>query len=115
MATLMQQKLIRLSQRYALALRRHLKRGPLASLLPALFQKVARMFRRRIFRCGAIIQLFLITGPGDPMIFHAGEFSASARHRPQMFEGKIETDVAVKFPVGWIARITFMRAPDLPD
>jgi signal transduction histidine kinase len=35
MATLMQQKLIRLSQRYALALRRHLKRGPLASLLPA--------------------------------------------------------------------------------
>src|SRR6266446_299039 len=73
-----------------------------ANLLPALFQKVLRMFLRRIFRCGAIIQLFLITAPGDPMIFHAGEFSASARDRPQMFEGKIETDVAVKFPVGWI-------------
>src|SRR5436309_1789124 len=46
-----------------------------ASLLPALFQKMAPMFRSRIFRCGAIIQLFLITGPGDPVIFHAGEFS----------------------------------------
>ena len=32
------------------------------------------------------------------MIFHAGEFSASARDRPQVFHGKIETDVAVEIP-----------------
>jgi len=32
-----------------------------ANLLAALFQKVTRMFRRCIFRCRPIIQLFLIT------------------------------------------------------
>src|ERR1700686_5146314 len=32
-----------------------------ANLLSPLYQKVLRMFRRRIFRCRPIIQLFLIT------------------------------------------------------
>ena len=85
-----------------------------ANLLAALFQKVTGMFRRRIFRRHAVIQLFLITASGDPMIFHAGEFSAPASDWSQMFLGKIETDVAIKFPVNWIARITFVRAPNLP-
>ena len=30
-----------------------------------------------------------------------------------MFHGQIETDVAIKFPVSWIAGIAFVRTPDL--
>ena len=30
-----------------------------------------------------------------------------------MFHGQIETDVAIEFPVGWIAGIAFVRTPDL--
>src|SRR5439155_2411382 len=58
--------------------------------------------------------LFLITASGDPVIFHAGEFSVPTRDWSQMFHGQIETDVAIKIPVGRIAWITFVRAPDLP-
>ena len=85
-----------------------------ANLLPALFQKVTGVFRRGIFCRRAIIQLFFITASCDPVILHAGEFSAPARDRSQMFNGEIETYVAIKFPIGWIARITFLHAPDLP-
>ena len=79
----------------------------------ALFQKVNCMLCCRIFRCRSVIQLFLIAASGDPMIFYAGEFSGSARDRSQMFHGQIETDVAIKIPVSWIARIAFVRTPDL--
>src|SRR5438128_1671799 len=75
-----------------------------ANLLAALFEKVNRMFCCRLFCCRPVIQLFVITASGDPMIFHAGEFSGSAGDRSQMFHGKIETDVAIKIPVSWIAR-----------
>ncbi|KAG0506089.1 MAG: hypothetical protein Udaeo_05370 [Candidatus Udaeobacter sp.] len=30
-----------------------------------------------------------------------------------MFHGQIETDVAIKIPVSWIAGIAFVRTPDL--
>ena len=84
-----------------------------ANLLTALFQKVNCMLCCRIFGCRSVIQLFLIAASGDPMVFYAGEFSGSARDRSQMFHGQIETDVAIKFPVSWIARIAFVRTPDL--
>src|SRR5215469_3172742 len=72
-----------------------------------------------MFGCGnlrrrAIIQLFLISSSSYPMIFHAREFSAPARDRTQMLHGKIETNIAIKFPVSRISWITLVRAPDLP-
>jgi hypothetical protein len=30
-----------------------------------------------------------------------------------MFHGQIETDVAIKIPISWIAWIAFVRTPDL--
>src|SRR6476661_8421457 len=71
------------------------------------------MLCRSIFRCRSVIQIFLVGAPGDPMVFYAGEFSGSARDRSQMFHRQIETDVAIKIPVSWIAGIAFMRTPDL--
>src|SRR4051794_1222633 len=71
------------------------------------------MFGCRIFSCRPIIQLFLIAPSGDPMIFYAGKFSASACERFQIFHGQIETDVAIKFTVSWIAGISFVCTPDL--
>src|SRR6476660_6288101 len=67
----------------------------------------------RIFRCRSVIQVFLVAASGDPMVFYAGEFSGSPCDRSQMFHGQIETDVAIKFPVSGIARIAFVRTPDL--
>src|ERR1043166_5828589 len=67
----------------------------------------------RIFGCRSVIQLFLISPTGDPMVFHAGEFSGSARDRSQMFHWQVETYVAIKFPVNWIARIPCVGTPDL--
>src|SRR5215471_11050079 len=84
-----------------------------ANLLAALFEKLNRMFCRRLFGRRPVIQLFIITASGNPMIFHAGEFSGSAGYGSQLFHWKIETDVAIKFPVSWITRITFVRIPDL--
>src|SRR6478672_9317311 len=83
------------------------------NLLTALFQKVNCMLCCRGFGCRSVIQLFLSSASGDPMIFYTGEFSGSPRDRPQMFHGEIETDVAIKIPVSWIARISFVRTPDL--
>src|SRR5215468_3542943 len=84
-----------------------------ANLLTALLQKVIRMLCRRIFGCRSVIQLFLTARASDPMVFHAGEFSDSAADRPQMFHRQIETNVAIKFPVRWIARVAPMRTPYL--
>src|SRR5262245_27896216 len=83
-----------------------------ANLLTALFQKLIRMLCCRIFRCRSVIQLFIIARAGDPIVFHAGEFSDSAPDRPQMLHWQIETNVAIKFPVHWIAGIAFVRTPD---
>src|SRR5215216_1202140 len=55
-----------------------------ANLLTALVQKVNCMFCCRIFGCRSVIQLFLIAASGDPMVFHAREFSSSACDRSQM-------------------------------
>src|ERR671918_2114742 len=84
-----------------------------ANLLAALFQKVNCMLCCRIFGCRSVIQLFLVAASGDPMVFYAGEFPGSVRDRSQMFHGQVETDVAIKFPVSWIAGIAFVRAPSL--
>src|SRR6266481_78852 len=84
-----------------------------ANLLMALFQKVNCMSRCHVFGCRSVIQLFLITASGDPMIFYTGEFSGSPRDRSQMLHGKIETDVAIKIPVSRVAGIAFARTPDL--
>src|SRR5438094_9780667 len=65
------------------------------------------------FGRGSIIELFFAFPTGDPVIFHTGKFPHTARDRPQMFKRKIETDVAVKFAICRIARITFFRAPNL--
>src|SRR5262249_44113342 len=84
-----------------------------ANLLMALFQKVNCMLCCCIFGCRSVIQLFLIAASSDPMVFYAGKFPGSAGGRSQMFHGQVETDVAIKLPVSWMARITFVRTPDL--
>ena len=86
----------------------------LANLLPPLFKKVRGVRFHRFFRCLAIIQFFFLAASGNAVIFHAGKFSASMRDWTQMLDRKIETHVAIKFTVSRIARITFMRAPNLP-
>ena len=83
-------------------------------MLSSLLEKVSGVRLRRFFRRLAIIQFFFFPASGDPMIFHPGEFSLSARDWPQMFHRKIETSVTIKFAIGGIARITLVRAPDLP-
>src|SRR5207237_9967951 len=67
----------------------------------------------RFFSRGSIVELLFAFSAGDPVIFHPGKFSAAARNRTQMLERKIEPDVAIKFPICRIARITFLRAPNL--
>src|SRR5947209_13195773 len=67
----------------------------------------------RFFSRGSIVELLFAFSAGDPVIFHAGKFSDAARNRTQMLERKIEADVAVKFPICRITRITFFRAPNL--
>src|SRR5712692_2483037 len=48
------------------------------------------------------------------MIFHAGEFSVSTRDWSQMLHRKIEANVTIKFTISRIARITFLRTPNVP-
>src|SRR6516162_2020356 len=84
-----------------------------ANLLMALFQKMNCMLSCRVFGRRSVIKLFLIAASGDSMIFYAREFSGSARDRSQMFHGQIETDVVIKIPISWIARIAFVRTPNL--
>jgi len=64
---------------------------------------------------GWIIKIFFAVAIGDAVILDPGEFSQRRiRARPEMFEGKLEANVAIKFPVSWIAGISFRCAPDLP-
>src|SRR5881392_1207743 len=65
--------------------------------------------------CARIVKLLLSVPPRDAMIFDPGKFSnRRGQSRPEMFERKFETDVAIKFAISRIARITLGRAPDLP-
>src|ERR1700751_408103 len=84
-----------------------------ANLLAALFQKMNCVSCCRILGCPSIIHLFLITASGNPVVFYAGEFSYSVRDRPQMLYWQIETNVAIKFPVNWIAWVASLCTPDL--
>ena len=67
----------------------------------------------RFFSRGAIVKILVLLAAGNAVIFHTGKFSDAARDRPQMLEWKIESDIAIKFPIRRIARITFFRAPNL--
>ena len=68
----------------------------------------------RFFCRLSIIQFFLFIAPGDSMVFHAGEYSLAPRDLRQMLHWKIETNITIKFTISRIARITLLRAPDLP-
>jgi len=84
------------------------------SCLPSpLFKEMSGMFLCGFFRRSTIIQVFLVTTASDAMIFHTGKFSAPARNWSQMLDRKIEADITIKFTVDRIARIPFLRAPDL--
>src|SRR5436190_21582238 len=64
---------------------------------------------------GWIIKILFAVAIGDAVILDPGEFSQRRiRARPEMFEGELEADVAIKFPVRRIAGISFDCAPDLP-
>src|SRR5215208_265503 len=71
------------------------------------------MLCRRALRCRPVIQLFLIIASGDPMVFYTREFSGSARDRSQVFHWQVKTDIAIKFPISRMPRISFVRTPDL--
>src|SRR6266446_923508 len=90
------------------------ERAESLELLSSLFEKMSGVPVRGFFRCTAIVEIFFNAPSGDAMIFYTGEFPDSARDRPEMVHRKIETDIPIEFPVGWIARITFLRAPNLP-
>ena len=83
------------------------------NLLTALSEKMIRMFGGRICGCHSVIQLFVVALSSDAVIFDSGKFSQSARGRSQVFDWKIETDVAVKFAVSGISRVPFVSTPDL--
>src|SRR6266480_1083711 len=78
-----------------------------------LFNKVSGMHLDRFFRCLSIIYFFFLAASGDTVIFYAGKTSASACDWAQMLHREIKTDVAIKFTVSRIARIAFVRTPDL--
>src|SRR5260370_38353078 len=86
----------------------------LANLLPPLLKKVRCMRFHCFFRCPAIIQFLFLPTSGNAIIFHTGKSSPFTRDWAQMLHWKIETDVAIKFTVSRMTRITFVRAPDLP-
>src|SRR5439155_26901957 len=83
-------------------------------LRPALFEEVVGMCVGCFFRRGTIVQFFFRTAASDAVVFDAGELSHLARDGAEVLERKIETNVAIKFAIGGITGITFVRAPDLP-
>src|SRR5438128_10869696 len=84
-----------------------IERSELSKLRAALFQEVRGVRISGFFSRGPIVKLLFNLSPRDAVIFHAGKFSHTARDWPQMLKWKIETDVAVKFAIRRIARITF--------
>ena len=87
--------------------------GELPKLRAPLFQKMRGMRVSSFFSLSSIVKLLLLFASSDAVIFHTGKFSHAARDRPQMLEWKIESDIAVKFAIRRIARITFLRTPNL--
>src|SRR5207253_3022963 len=87
--------------------------GELPKLRAPLFQKMRGMRVSSFFSLGPIVKLLLRFASSDAVIFHTGKFSHAARDRPQMLEWQIESDIAVKFAIRRIARITFLRTPNL--
>src|SRR5215469_2441255 len=83
------------------------------NLLTTLSEKMNRMTGGRVFGRHPVIQLFVVAMSGYPVILQTGKFSHSTRDRPQIFDGKIETDVAVKFAVSGISRVPFVGTPHL--
>ena len=68
---------------------------------------------RHFFGRRAIVKFLLVAATGDAVIFDADKFAHAARDKIDIFERKIESDVAIEIPIGRIARITFLRAPNL--
>ena len=91
-----------------------IERRDLAQLPATLLEKMIGVRIGRLFRRLAIVQFLFQPATGDAVIFHAGKFSHSARDRTEMFERQFPSDVAIKFAIGRIARITFLCAPNLP-
>src|SRR5207237_4633089 len=87
--------------------------GELPKLRAPLFQKMRGMRVSSFFSLSSIVKLLLHFASSDAVIFHTGKFSHAARDRPQMLEWKIESDIAVKFAIRRIARITVLRTPHL--
>src|SRR5689334_18817412 len=85
-----------------------------SKLFATLFQEVDCMRVRGSFRGRTIVQLLRFFFSSDAIVFNPGEFSDAARHWAQMFHRKVETDVAIKFAISRMPRVTFFRAPDLP-
>src|SRR5438552_17445013 len=82
--------------------------------LRALMVQIMRGMRVSSFvSLSPIVKLLLRFASSDAVIFHTGKFSPAARDRPQLLEWKIESDIAVKFAIRRIARITFLRTPNL--
>src|SRR5882724_11589705 len=67
----------------------------------------------RFFGLGPIVNLLFRFASRDALIFHTGKFSRTARDRSQMLQWKVESDIAIKFAICRIARITFLRTPNL--
>src|SRR5690242_17264987 len=82
----------------------------LTELRAALLQKMHGVRISGYFSRGAIVQILVFFSSGNAVIFHAGKFANAARDWSKMFERQIKPDVAIKFAIGRIARITFLRA-----
>ena len=82
--------------------------------LPApLLEIVSRMFIRGFLSCLAIVKFLLAGATSDAVIFDADKFANAARDKVDLFEREIESDVAIEIPINRVARITFLRAPNL--
>src|SRR5687767_1189845 len=63
-----------------------------------------------------MVELLLPRLSGDPVVFESCELPGPIRRQraAELFKRQIESDVAVKIAIRWIAGITFFCAPDLP-
>src|ERR1043166_7882724 len=91
-----------------------IRRDQSAEFFTALLDEMHRVRLSCSLRCGAIVQFLFRMAAGDPVVFHAGKLAHAARDRAEMLQRQIETDVAIEVTICWIARVTFVRAPDLP-
>jgi len=82
-------------------------------LCAALLDEIGCVRVRRFFGFSPVVNLFGFLSTGDAVILHPGKFPNAARHRTEMFQWQIKSNIAVKFAIRRIAGITFFRAPDL--